>query len=153
MIPNPPKVGFFDHLKKHFFVVVEISEAGKSSYKERCAFQVLLKYLEVILGANSFLIYSANLLMIGCWLATNALLLSSSCVEDILLFSRRVRRIWPALTTLLAIANFLLNRILYSMLIMSEPRSYTVRSINIGTSTQFTSFWLYTPPQWIWNLI
>ena len=27
----------------------------------------------------------------------------------------------------------------------------TVRSINIGTSTQFSSFWLYTPPQWIWN--
>ena len=26
---------------------------------------------------------------------------------------------------------------------------YTVRSINIGTSTQFSSFWLYTPPQWI----
>ena len=28
---------------------------------------------------------------------------------------------------------------------------YTVRSINIGKSTQFSSFWLYTPPQWIWN--
>ena len=25
----------------------------------------------------------------------------------------------------------------------------TVRSINIGT--QFSFFWLYTPPQWIWN--
>ena len=24
-----------------------------------------------------------------------------------------------------------------------------VRSVNIGTSTQFSSFWLYTPPQWI----
>ena len=27
----------------------------------------------------------------------------------------------------------------------------TVRSINIGTLTQFSSFWLYIPPQWIWN--
>ena len=27
-----------------------------------------------------------------------------------------------------------------------KNRGYTVRSINIGT---FSSFWLYTPPQWI----
>ena len=26
---------------------------------------------------------------------------------------------------------------------------HTVRSINFGTSTQLSSFWLYTPPQWI----
>ena len=29
----------------------------------------------------------------------------------------------------------------------------TVRSINIGTSTQFSFFCLYTPPQWILNLL
>lgn len=26
---------------------------------------------------------------------------------------------------------------------------YTVRSLTIGTSTYFSSFWLYTSPQWI----
>ena len=33
----------------------------------------------------------------------------------------------------------------------SDLKLFTVRSINIRTSTQFSSFWLYTPPQWIWN--
>ena len=33
----------------------------------------------------------------------------------------------------------------------THAQTHTVRSINIGTSTQFSSFWLYTPPQWIWN--
>lgn len=41
----------------------------------------------------------------------------------------------------------------YRVYRLSQMSKCNIQSINIETATQFSSFWLYPPPQWIWNKI